>query len=260
MSRRLSNAVIAALLSLGMSGCATTTSSPSNPNDPLEASNRVVYAINDGVDKAVLTPIAQAYEAVTPQAVRTCINNMFLNVGEIWSGVNSFLQGRQEDVLTTMGRFLLNTTLGLGCFDWASANGAKRIPNDFGVTLGVWGIPTGPYLVLPIIGSSTTRDGVGKLADTYVNQFEIGQTIQNIGIRNSLYGLEAVQRREALLGITETLDRTALDPYSFVRDAYLQRRAAQVRGAEAEAEHLPDYDNFEAAPADDKALGIPKKE
>lgn len=254
--RFLRTTALALLLTLV--GCATPPSGPANPNDPLEASNRAAYAVNDAVDRAVLTPVAKVYEFATPQAVRTCITNMFLNVGEIWSGVNSFLQGRQEDTLTTVGRFLLNTTLGLGCFDWASANGAKRIPNDFGVTLGVWGVPTGPYIVLPLLGASTTRDGLGKIADAYINQVEVGQAIHNISLRNALYGLELVQRREALLGITETLDRTALDPYSFVRDAYLQRRAAQVRGANAEAERLPNYEDFEAAPVDDKVLGIRK--
>ena len=239
----LSKALFSVLVCASLLGCATSPSGPANPNDPFESSNRVIYNFNDGVDRAILKPLAQGYQAVTTVEVRSCINNMFLNVGEIWSGFNSTLQGRHEDALNTMGRFLLNTTVGLGCFDWAGANGAKRISNDFGVTLGVWGVSTGPYIVLPILGPSNTRDGVGKLVDAYINQVEVGQTIHNIGVRNSLYALELLERREALLGISDTVDKTALDSYSFIRDAYLQSRAAQVRGAAAEENHLPNYDD-----------------
>ena len=156
---------------------------------------------------------------------------------------------------------MLNSTMGLGgCLDIASQTGAKRIPNDFGVTLGVWGLDSGPYLVLPIVGSSTLRDGAGRAVDIYVNQFGYGSLITNIDVRNSIYGLEVVERREALLAVTNTIDRTALDRYSFIRDAYLKRRQAQVTGATAEAQKLPNYEDFEAAPTDEKALGIaPKK-
>jgi len=253
--------LLSAIALLTLMGCATQKVGPPNPADPWEASNRAVYEFNDSIDKAFLKPVAEAYSFITPQPVRTCINNIFLNIGEIWSFVNSSLQGRHEDAINTMGRFLLNTTMGIGgCFDIASTTGAKRIPNDFGVTLGVWGISSGPYMVLPILGSTTLRDGTGKVADLYVNQVEYGQAVQNINLRNSIYGFEVVERREALLTVTDTVDRTALDPYSFIRDAYLQRRNAQVRGANAEAEKLPDYENFADVPADDQALGIiPKK-
>jgi len=240
-------ALSCAVLCTALIGCATNPAGPLNPKDPFEGANRSMFAFNDGVDRAVLKPLAQSYQAVTTPDIRSCINNMFLNVGEIWSGANSVMQGRQEDALTTMGRFLLNTTLGLGCFDWAGANGAKRIPNDFGVTLGVWGLSTGPYVVLPILGPSNARDGMGKIADLYINQIEVGTSIQNVGLRNSLYALELLERREALLGISDTIDKTALDSYSFIRDAYLQSRAAQVRGAAAEADHLPNYDDIDDA-------------
>lgn len=244
-----------------LSGCATQPTGPANPADPLEASNRAVFEFNDAVDRAVLKPVAEAYSFVVPQPVRTCVNNIFLNLGEVWSWFNSTLQGRQVDALNTFGRFLLNSTMGLGgCLDLASQTGAKRIPNDFGVTLGVWGLSSGPYIVLPIMGSATLRDGAGRAADIYVNQFGYGSLIHDIGVRNSIYGLEVVERREALLEITNTIDRTALDRYSFIRDAYLKRRQAQVDGATAEAQKLPNYEDFGAAPADEKALGLsPKK-
>jgi len=244
-----------------LSGCATHPVGPANPADPLEASNRAVFEFNDAVDRAVLKPVAEAYAFVVPQPVRTCINNVFLNIGDVWSWFNSTLQGRQVDALNTFGRVLLNSTMGLGgCLDIASQTGAKRIPNDFGVTLGVWGLSSGPYVVLPIMGSSTLRDGAGRAVDIYVNQVGYGSLINNIDVRNSIYGLEVVERREALLEVTNTIDRTALDRYSFIRDAYLKRRQAQVDGATAEAQKLPNYEDFGAEPADEKTLGItPKK-
>lgn len=260
-SRPLRN-LLCVLALVVLSGCATTQSlGPPNPNDPLEASNRVVYEFNDSIDKYLLKPVAEAYRFITPQPVRTCLNNIFLNLGDVWSGINSVLQGRQEDALNTMGRVLLNTTMGLGgCIDIASETGAKRIPNDFGVTLGVWGVDSGPYMVLPILGPSSPRDGVGRLAGLYVGQVEFVGLIPNVNLRNSVYGFEVIERREALLDTTDILDKTALDPYSFVRDAYLQRRAAQVKGDNGEAEKLPQYEDFEAAPADEKSLGIPVKQ
>ena len=241
-------------------GCATQPVTNPIAADPWESSNRAVFQFNDTVDTAIFKPVAQAYAFVTPQPVRTCIHNIFSNIGDIWAGVNSSLQGRHIDAINTFGRVMLNTTLGLGgCLDLASTTGATRIPNDFGVTLGVWGISSGPYIVLPLIGASTVRDGTGLIADAYVNQVGWGHMISDISVRNSLYGLEVVQRREALLDVTDTVDRTALDRYSFIRDAYLKRRTVQVNGPLAEAENLPDYQDDEAAPADRKALGIPPK-
>jgi len=243
-----------------LAGCATHPVTTPIAADPWESSNRAVFQFNDTIDRAVFKPVAQAYAFVTPQPVRSCIHNIFLNIGDIWAGVNSSLQGRHLDAINTFGRVMLNTTLGLGgCLDLASTTGAKRIPNDFGVTLGVWGISSGPYLVVPIIGASTIRDGSGLIVDAYVNQFGYGQLIHDIAVRNSIYGLEIVERREALLAVTDTIDRTALDRYSFIRDAYLKRRSVQVNGPLTEAENLPSYEDDEAATADRKALGIAPK-
>lgn len=243
-----------------LGGCATQPVKTPIAGDPWESSNRAMFEFNDTVDRAIFQPVSRAYAFVTPQPIRTCIHNMFMNLGDIWAGLNSSLQGRHIDAINTFGRVMLNTTLGLGgCLDLASTTGAKRIPNDFGVTLGVWGISSGPYIVLPLIGASTVRDGTGLIADAYVNQVGWGHMINDIAVRNSLYGLEVVSRREALLDVTDTVDRTALDRYSFIRDAYLKRRAVQVNGPLTDAENLPNYDDDEAAPADRKALGIPPK-
>lgn len=241
-------------------GCATYEVKTPIAADPWEKSNRAVFEFNETIDRAVLKPVAQAYAFVTPQPIRSCINNIFLNIGDLWAGLNSSMQGRHIDAINTYGRFMLNTTVGLGgCFDVASTTGAIRIPNDFGVTLGVWGIKSGPFIVLPIIGASTVRDGTGLIADGYVNQIGFGQAVHDIAVRNSIYGLEVVQRREALLDVTDMVDRTALDRYSFIRDAYLKRRDVQVRGPLTDAESLPSYEDFEAAPVDRQALDLPSK-
>ncbi len=248
--------VLSALVVLG--GCASTQGSNSagNPADPWEPMNRGVYAFNDGIDRAVFRPVAELYAFVTPRPVRTCLRNAYLNLGEIWSAINSSLQQRHLDSINTVGRFMLNTTLGVGgCFDLASQRGLARMPNDFGITLGVWGVPQGPYLVLPILGSSSVRDGVGEVANLAGSQLDTIGLIDNVPLRNSLWGLEFVVTREALLTVSETVDRTALDPYSFVRDAYLQRRKALVSD-DPDAEALPDYEDDEDVPADDEALGI----
>jgi phospholipid-binding lipoprotein MlaA len=234
---------LSATLAVGalLAGCAA----PKTPDarDPLESFNRGVYSFNETVDHALLRPVARGYVKVTPEPVRTCIHNMFNNLGDVWSATNSFLQGRPRDGINTVGRFLTNTTLGVGgCIDFASTSGARRIPNDFGTTLGVWGIGPGPYLVLPVLGSSTVRDGIGRIVDFEGNPVAVSQ-IDNVRLRNSLWGLELLDTRADLLQITDTIDRVALDPYSFVRDAYLQRRAARIVGRDknASAAALPDY-------------------
>ena len=180
-----------------MAGCAA----PKNPDprDPWEGFNRGVYKFNDSVDRVVFKPVAQAYTYVTPQPVRSCVHNIFSNVGDLWSGANSMLQGRGHDFVNTLGRFLFNTTMGVGgCFDVASANGARKIPNDFGTTLGVWGIGQGPYLVLPFFGSSTIRDGVGLAGDFYGRKatYTSISAIDNVPLRNSLWGLSVVDARQ----------------------------------------------------------------
>uniref|UniRef100_UPI0039F0D1F5 MlaA family lipoprotein n=1 Tax=Bordetella sputigena TaxID=1416810 RepID=UPI0039F0D1F5 len=226
---------------VGLAGCATVQNP--DPRDPWEGFNRGVYTFNDKVDRAVLRPIAVGYTTVTPQPVQSCIHNVFNNFADIWAAANSMLQGRGTDAINTFGRFLFNTTMGVGgCFDVATANGAKRIPNDFGTTLGVWGVGQGPYVVLPFWGSSTIRDTAGLAGDFVGNQWTSVGAIDNVPVRNSLYGLWAVDRRASLLDATDTVDRVALDPYSFVRDAYLQRRAAMVLGRKADSS-LPNYDD-----------------
>lgn len=223
---RISLALASAAL---MAGCAQI-SHPS-PNDPWESFNRGVYTFNDTVDRAVLKPVATGYEKVTPRPVRTCIHNIFGNLGDAWSAVNSLLQGRGRDFVDTFGRVLFNTTAGLGgCIDIASMHGARKIPNDFGMTLGVWGFGQGPYLVLPFLGPSTVRDGVGTAVTLTapVTPTAAVFAIDDVPVRNSILGLYIVDTRAGLLEADRLVDQIALDKYSFIRDAYLQRRKAML--------------------------------
>lgn len=240
-----------------LAGCATVQNP--DPADPWEGFNRNVYAFNDTVDRAVLRPVAEAYTFVTPQPVRSCVRNMFSNIGDIWGAANSFLQGRGLDGINTLGRFMFNTTMGVGgCFDVASKTGANKIPNDFGVTLGVWGLSQGPYLVLPILGPSSVRDSAGFAGDVVANPLSLTH-IESVRWRNSLIGLRLVDTRANYLDASKMVDRTAIDPYSFIRDAYLQRRAAQVRGRDGDSgQYLPDYSIEDDEPLDMPAVNTPK--
>lgn len=240
--RHLARTLIASATVALAAGCAHVPNP--NPQDPWESMNRGTYAFNDAIDRAFLKPIATGYETITPRPVRNCISNIFGNVGDGWSAANSLLQGRGRDFVDTFGRILLNTTVGLGgCIDVASMRGAHKIPNDFGMTLGVWGLGSGPYLVLPFLGASTVRDGVGTAATL---ASPVGQTaalfaIDNVPVRNSVLGLYIVDVRAGLLEADRLVDQIALDKYSFIRDAYLQRRQAMLdsrkKGHKAPTEH-----------------------
>lgn len=225
-----------------LAGCATVPGGQPAPGDPLEGLNRSVYQFNDVVDRAILRPVARGYRAVVPSPVRTCVHNMYTNLRDIWGAANSFLQNRAPDGINGLGRVMLNTTMGgLGCFDLATGQGVPRKHNDFGITLGVWGIGEGPYLVLPIWGPSTVRDGVGLVAAA---EASVIAHIDNVRLRNTLIGLDAIDARANALDATDLLDDIALDPYSFVRDGYLQRRRAMVEGrldTDSPDYVLPDY-------------------
>lgn len=220
-----------------IAGCATTTGEP-DARDPFEGTNRSIYQFNDAVDRAVLRPVAQGYRTVMPSPVRSCVANFFGNLRDVWYSANSFLQGQVPDGINMVGRVLMNTTVGgLGCFDPATTAGVPSIPRNFGSTLGVWGVGPGPYLVLPFFGPSTVRDAGGLVVDTYGG---LASEVENVRVRNSLYGIRVVSDRERVLDAGDLVDDIALDPYSFVRDAYLQRRQALINTARGE-DSLPDY-------------------
>lgn len=225
------------LLAAGaLAGCATVPGE-ADPRDPLEGMNRSVYQFNDAVDRTVIRPVALAYRDIVPPPVRSCVSNFFGNLRDVWSAANSIFQGRVPDGINSMGRVLMNTSLGVfGCYDRAAQVGVPPIANDFGTTLGVWGVGPGPYLVLPILGPSTVRDGTGRLVDGYSGV--IGN-VDNVRLRNSLRGTDLLDTRTRLLEAGDLVDDLALDPYSFVRDAYLQQRQRRIRGVDDG--DLPDY-------------------
>jgi phospholipid-binding lipoprotein MlaA len=211
-----------------ISGCASTNASKA---DPFEGINRGTYAFNDAVDRAVLEPVARGYQAVLPQFVRSGVNNVFTNFGDVSVSLNNFLQGKPKDAASDLGRFLVNSTLGvLGLFDVATPMGLDKHNEDFGQTLGTWGVGSGPYVVVPFMGPSTFRDGLGRYADSYAGW---AKQVDHIPTRNSAYGLELIDVRASLLGAGKSLDEAALDKYQFLRDAYLQRRLRMVYDGKA---------------------------
>lgn len=216
--------LLASAALLSAAGCATGPDA--NPRDPLEPLNRGVYRLNDAVDTAVLKPVATAYQNVTPSPVRTGVNNFFGNLGDLWSAANAALQLRPREAGENLMRFSLNSVLGLaGVLDIATEAGIQRTRLDFGQTLGRWGAPAGPYLVLPILGPSSVRDGTGLLVDLNVDPVS---SMNDVSARNSLTGLRVVNTRAGLLRATTLMEGAALDPYSFTRDLYLNRRQGQI--------------------------------
>ena len=210
-----------ALLAVLATGCATSNT----PGDPLEGFNRAMFSFNEGFDNVVMKPVASGYKAVAPAPARDCVHNMFANIEDIFNGINSLLQGRVGDAGSDVGRLVVNSTVGvLGCFDVASKMGLEKHNRDFGQTFGKWGMPTGPYLVLPILGVSNVRDGVGNAIYSRLDPV----WANHVPTRNVAFTLRAVSRRAGQLDASSVLEDAALDKYSFVRDSYLQRRRGMV--------------------------------
>lgn len=211
-------------LGLLLAGCASGPHA--QPGDPLEPFNRAVFRLNDDLDQAVLKPVASTYNATVPSPIRTGVRNFFNNLGDAWSFVNSALQLKPQDATDNLLRFGVNSTLGLvGLFDVASEIGIERHKEDFGQTLGRWGVPAGPYLVLPILGPSSLRDAAALPVDT---QGDILRHTEHVPTRNSAAGLRIVDKRASLLQTGELLEGAALDKYAFTRDAWIQYRRNQV--------------------------------
>jgi phospholipid-binding lipoprotein MlaA len=214
-----------------LAGCATGPNA--NPADPLEPLNRQVARFNDTVDDAVLRPVATVYRQVLPSPVRTGVNNFFSNLSDVWSFANSVAQLKLQDSAQTFMRVNVNTFFGLGgLLDIATEAGIDRHTEDFGQTLGYWGVPSGPYLVLPLLGPSTLRDAAALPID--INGDPVNY-VTNIPLRNSMYALRLVDIRSNLLRAGQLLQDAALDKYSFTRDAFLQRRRSEIHDG-----NLPD--------------------
>ena len=217
-----------------MGGCATAT----NPQDPFEPYNRGMMRFNDDLDTAILKPVATGYRDAVPRPVRAGVGNFFGNLSDVWSTVNSALQLKVPQAGEMALRVGVNTVFGLaGLVDVASEMGLERHSEDFGQTLARWGVPAGPYVVLPVFGPSTVRDAVTTL--TVDRQADLVRQIDPTGARNVAYGLRVVDTRANLLRVSSVLDEVALDRYTFTRDAYLQRRRALVNAPPLPAEPDP---------------------
>jgi phospholipid-binding lipoprotein MlaA len=235
---------------------ACTTVSTPNPKDPFESYNRSMFKVNAAVDLVVTKPLARGYAAVVPSPVRDCVGNMFDNLKVPFSAVNNVLQGKFQAACEDVARFAINTTVGLGgCIDIASTVGIPNHKEDFGQTLGYWGVPSGPYLVLPILGSSNVRDGLAVVGQiplkTPIDRNMIVKDIHHVPTRNTVLGASVIQTRAELLPATDALEKMGVDEYAFIRDAAIKRRKAQVNDgkpsaaeqAEAEEDDKPNYDD-----------------
>lgn len=232
---------------LALSGCASIAST--NPQDPLEPFNRGVYKFNDRVDKAVVKPVAKVYNKVMPEPGRNMVRNFFSNLDDIVVTLNDLLQLKFAQAASDGSRFLLNSTFGIfGLFNFADK--LEKHNEDFGQTLGYWGVGSGPYLVLPFLGPSSLRDGTGLYVDGQTNA--LGQ-LEDIRARNQLYTTKLVSVRAGLLQQEEVFEDAAnIDRYAFIRDAYLQRRLSLVHDGSPPREKIGEED--EEDPEGDAAM------
>ena len=223
--RRL--AIVPLFLALAwLSGCASTRTVASDPRDPLEATNRQIYAFNDRLDAAVVRPVAQVWADLMPQPVRTGVRNVLGNLGDVWTAVNAALQLKGQVALESAMRVAVNSTFGIyGLLDIASEAGIEKRREDMGQTLGRWGVQPGPYLVLPIFGPSTLRDAAAMPAYW---QASPGQYFPSGNPRAAVALVNVTETRAGLLKATDAIRQASLDPYSFVRDAWLQKRENDV--------------------------------
>ena len=230
---------------IALFGCATA----GNPRDPLEPVNRAIFSFNDGFDNAIAKPLAEGYRSAVPSFARTGVTNFFSNLEDLWIAINDLIQGKPRRALDDWTRAFLNTTLGIaGLFDIASDLGLEKRNEDFGQTLGTWGVGSGPYLVIPFIGSSTLRDALSNgLIDAHA---DLVRQHQKVPARNTLFALRTLNLRANLLDASRIVEEAALDKYTFTRDAYLQRRQSLIYDGNPprDAQSSLNSDDEEAAP------------
>ena len=222
-----------------LAGCASA-GSPAAARDPLEPLNRAVFEFNDAVDRTVLEPVARGYRDYLPEELRLVIGNVFGNLADLWTSANQLMQGKPLEALSDLSRFVLNSTLGVaGLADIATPMGLEKHHEDFGQTLGRWGVPSGPYLVLPLLGPSSLRDAPALIPDY---KGDLVMAIDSKGERNNAYLLRVIDTRAQLLRAERLVEGAALDRYSFIRDGYLQRRRNLVYDGNPPEEPPPAYD------------------
>ncbi|SFM35919.1 MlaA family lipoprotein [Rugamonas rubra] len=238
----LRRAAMAAGVAVLLSACAGP-----NPRDPYEGFNRAMFQFNDTVDQVALKPAATAYKAVLPTFVQTGVNNFFGNLSDVWSAVNNLLQGKGEAGMSDVTRVTLNSTFGLlGLLDIASEAGLQKHNEDFGQTLGRWGVPSGPYLMLPLLGPSTVRDTSALPLDI---SGDVWRYKEPLYIRNIGTATRVVDQRSNLLDASTLLEDAALDRYEFIRDGFLQRRESKIFDGESNPrKRQPKQAELDAAP------------
>jgi phospholipid-binding lipoprotein MlaA len=232
-----------ALAALALAGC----TSAKNPADPLEPFNRGVYKFNDTLDRAIVKPVAKGYDKVMPDTGKIMVSNFFSNLNDIVVTVNDLLQFKLRQGFSDGMRVLVNSTLGIGGLVDVASMQLPKHNEDFGQTLGYWGVKSGPYLMLPFLGPSTVRDGIGLYVDS--SYFSEMERIPKVRTRNQLYLTEFVEERQQLLSDERVMEGAILDRYAFIRDAYLQRRQNLIYDG-----HPPRdiYDDDDSDPAPDK--------
>jgi phospholipid-binding lipoprotein MlaA len=217
-----------------MTGCASTAA---NPQDRFESYNRAMFDFNDKVDAAVLKPVATAYADATPQFVQTGVGNFFGNINDVPTALNNFLQARVGNGASDVVRVLLNSTVGLaGLIDVATPIGLPKHDQDFGQTLGRWGVPSGPYIVLPLIGPTMTRDALAMTVDFETDPWGY---VYPVRLRNSGIAVRLIDHRVYMLGTTTLVEDAALDRYEFVRDSYIQKREHKIYKGETQDSPSP---------------------
>jgi phospholipid-binding lipoprotein MlaA len=219
--------ILVALSAITLSGCATS----GNPKDPIEGFNRAMFAFNEGLDTLVIKPVATGYDSVLPASIQLGVSNFFGNISDLFVGVNNLLQGKVSDGLGDFGRVAINSTIGLlGVFDLASEMGIEKHNEDFGQTFGRWGVGDGAYVVLPVFGPRTVRDTFGLVLD--VKTDPVGN-VDHVPTRNAASALRLINDRANALSADRVIDEAALDKYSYIRGAYLQRRRNLIYDGQA---------------------------
>jgi phospholipid-binding lipoprotein MlaA len=232
--------LVSLLLVVSLAGCASS-GAHNNPKDPFESFNRGVYKINDAVDQSIVKPVAKGYNAVVPSTAKIMVSNFFSNLDDVIVTANDLLQLKFVQAVSDGGRVLINTTIGVfGLIDVAKATGYEKHNEDFGQTLGYWGVPSGPYLFLPLLGPSSIRDGSGLYVDGYTS---VISNTQHVPTRNSAYAVKGVEIRAGLLDQEGVMEGSIIDRYSFIRDAYLAHRQNLVYDGDPPREK---YDDEEA--------------
>jgi phospholipid-binding lipoprotein MlaA len=237
---------------LAVAGCASLPSGKADPRDPWERFNRASFKVNDALDRAVLRPTARAYVKVMPRMVRTGVSNVFSNLETVTTLVNDALQGKMRAVGQDSARLLLNTTLGLGgLFDPASAAGIEKNDEDFGQTLGAWGVQSGPFVMIPLLGPSTVRDTVGRAPDRFTDPTHY---LEDDSTRFAITAVEIVDLRAGLLEYDDDLAQS-FDRYAFVRNVWMQRREYKVKDGNVEDPSFDEEAMMNEVPAPKPADG-----